>query len=371
MRVLIVLCLVSLLSLSVVQAEITAPNLTYSIDGLNATVSWSVIPEASGYKLNYAPYPFAGESTIGTIDVGSQVSFSAQLWDGAAYYVAVQSYSETEISFYSNIGLLFIGSPDTDSDGFTTAQGDCNDLNPAVNPSITEICGDGVDQNCSGGDEICSADPRDIDNDQDGLTENQGDCDDSDPTISASASDIPGDGIDQDCDGQDKIITYISPGLQQCIDAAGGSYQISSLICNGIDSLRGIENLTNLRYFQSNGSSKGKISDITPLESLTNLTNLSLFNNNIFNISPLSNLINLEELTLSINNIYDISALSSLYNLGYLYINDNNIINIQPLSNLTNLRLLVMSNNLVSDLSPLNGLTKLKDLVATGNPAWN
>ena len=38
---------------------------------------------------------------------------------------------------------------DADGDGFTPAQGDCDDRNPAVNPNATEVC-DGIDNNCSG-----------------------------------------------------------------------------------------------------------------------------------------------------------------------------------------------------------------------------
>jgi hypothetical protein len=51
-----------------------------------------------------------------------------------------------------------------------------------------------------GGDDGGDEDPNDVDDDQDGLTENEGDCDDTDPSIRPGQVDGC-DGIDNDCDG--------------------------------------------------------------------------------------------------------------------------------------------------------------------------
>ena len=48
-------------------------------------------------------------------------------------------------------------------------------------------------------------DPLDIDNDGDGYTENQGDCDDTDASINPGAAEICGDSVDQDCSGADLV----------------------------------------------------------------------------------------------------------------------------------------------------------------------
>ena len=88
---------------------------------------------------------------------------------------------------------------DNDGDGFTENEGDCNDNDSGVFPGATEICGDGIDQDCNGDDIDCN----DVDNDGDGFTENQGDCNDNDSGVFPGAEEICNDGIDQDCDGSD------------------------------------------------------------------------------------------------------------------------------------------------------------------------
>jgi hypothetical protein len=44
---------------------------------------------------------------------------------------------------------------DTDNDGYTISQGDCDDFDASINPGASEICEDGIDQNCDGADASC------------------------------------------------------------------------------------------------------------------------------------------------------------------------------------------------------------------------
>lgn len=93
---------------------------------------------------------------------------------------------------------------DADGDGSPISE-DCADNDPLRSPSLEEIWYDGTDQNCDG---------NDGDQDQDGWYASKysgevpdgyaiGDCDDTVATVFPGASDIPYDGVDADCAGND------------------------------------------------------------------------------------------------------------------------------------------------------------------------
>ena len=105
-----------------------------------------------------------------------------------------------------------------------------------------------------------------------------------------------------------------------------------------------------------------QISDLKPLESLTNLTYLFLDNNQISDIKPLESLTNLTHLNLGKNQISDIKPLESLTNLTQLWLYNNKISDIKPLESLTNLTELSLTGNKISDIKPLESLTKLTQL---------
>ena len=124
---------------------------------------------------------------------------------------------------------------DTDNDGYgdpatqwcgwypwwggpwVTDNTDCNDSNANINPGMSEICGDGLNNNCLGGvDEGCVTWYRDSDGDNygdpsdsvsaavqpAGYVLNGTDCDDSDGSTYPGAPESC-DGKDNDCDGVD------------------------------------------------------------------------------------------------------------------------------------------------------------------------
>lgn len=127
---------------------------------------------------------------------------------------------------------------------------DCNDNDVLINPTATELCGNGIDENCDGSDEVCEVpgctdltacnfEPQATtddgtctypivwyyDADADGFASDSvsncsapgpdyydtvlplSDCNDNDNTINAAAVEICENGIDEDCDGQDNSCT--------------------------------------------------------------------------------------------------------------------------------------------------------------------
>ena len=100
------------------------------------------------------------------------------------------------------------------------------------------------------------------------------------------------------------------------------------------------------------------ISNLTGLETATNLTTLKLGDNSVSDISALGGLTNLTELQLWDNQISNISILASLTNLTKLYIWGNSISDISALAGLTSLTYLKISENTISNISILSRLDK-------------
>jgi len=106
--------------------------------------------------------------------------------------------------------------PDKDGDGYldqACGGADCNDNDAAMNPGQVEICSDNKDNDCNGAidqqDPVCGVPPTCTDGDGDGFSVEGGvcgpvDCDDYNADINPGATDICNDGIDQDCSGADR-----------------------------------------------------------------------------------------------------------------------------------------------------------------------
>ena len=93
---------------------------------------------------------------------------------------------------------------DADRDGYADGAGDCDDYNNTVHAGAPEIAGDGVDQDCDGEDTPAEPAPPPDDRDADGYTLTAGDCDDFNDTIHPGARERSGDGLDSNCDGDER-----------------------------------------------------------------------------------------------------------------------------------------------------------------------
>ncbi|MBN2797532.1 MAG: lamin tail domain-containing protein [Deltaproteobacteria bacterium] len=174
---------------------------------------------------------------------------------------------------------------DQDRDGWGACDGsDCDDTDPAVNPGAVEVC-DGADRDCSGviddrdldldghfplacGGDDCDdldaasypgaaerADRADndcdatvdegtvlYDDDGDGYSESEGDCDDASAARSPALPELCGDGIDNDCsrvvddlDADGDGFFPVACGGHDCDDSAAAVFPGAVEACDGLD----------------------------------------------------------------------------------------------------------------------------------------
>ena len=161
--------------------------------------------------------------------------------------------------------------------------------------------------------------------------------------------------------------------LQQCINSEAaingwvyGDEVNGILICNGL----GISNLTGMEWLENvtNLSLRNnRIENLSRLSGLATLNYLALDANNITDLKPLAGLTKLNYLSLSGNPVSDISTLAGLTALTSLYLNDSKVSDLSPLMRLSNVVYLSVYNSEIVDVRPLAGLKNLSRLYLGGN----
>ncbi len=176
--------------------------------------------------LIYRPSPGQWAS-VSTPSAPTPRRYHSAVWTGAWMLVW-----GGELPLNSDGGRLSFGQlADSDSDGFTVCEGDCNDLDPAIRPGVAEQC-NGIDDDCDGATD-------------EGLPDADGDgykicfdCNDSNPAVHPGAAEIC-NGVDDNCvGGIDEGPDQDADGYNSCTDCQDQDPAIhpgAAEVCNQSD----------------------------------------------------------------------------------------------------------------------------------------
>ncbi|MFA2767854.1 leucine-rich repeat domain-containing protein, partial [Bacillus pacificus] len=125
--------------------------------------------------------------------------------------------------------------------------------------------------------------------------------------------------------------------------------------------LKNIDFISNLKNLKSVNVANNKIENLEPLVKLGKIEALNISNNNAKNIETLFSLHSLKKLNVSANNLNNesLKGIQKLTNLDSLLVNHNNISNLEEISHIPKLFELEIKENKIEDLTPL---TKAKEL---------
>ncbi len=184
-----------------------------------------------------------GCPTILADTAGSWVTSSHDLTAWAGQTISLRFAFDTDATDSAHPGwyvddVRIAASGDVDGDGWSVC-GDCDDSDAAVSPDATEVCDDGVDNDCDGSDTIGDADGDGELNPFCGGA----DCDDADASAYPGNVEVCDNGVDDDCAGGDLLGDGDGDGVDgpqcggpDCDDEAATTYPGAPELCdNGVD----------------------------------------------------------------------------------------------------------------------------------------
>ncbi len=137
---------------------------------------------------------------------------------------------------------------------------------------------------------------------------------------------------------------------------------ILNLVQTHVSDISPLVNFTHLKYFH--GTKLVSISDITPLSTLVNMQDLSIWlrSGEVTDLTPLSGMHNMKNLFISGGDFKDLSPLSAMDQIKELTLRYCEINDISPLKNLTTLTRLNLQVNYLRNISALSNLALLESV---------
>ena len=144
------------------------------------------------------------------------------------------------------------------------------------------------------------------------------------------------------------------------VTALSGLTELTALYLNGtgVTDLAPLSRLTELTQLWLRGTG---VTDLAPLAGMTGLMGLWLMGKGVTDFTPLSGLTGLKVLDLYLTGVTDLAPLSGLTALTGLRLNGTDITDLAPLSRLTELKDLDLDKTPVIDLRPIRGLHRLAE----------
>ncbi len=277
---------------------------------------------------------------------------------------SVEVLVDQAIDFWCVSGENRCQGQDHDGDEYSVLEGDCDDADATLHPAAAVVLGDGVDDNCTGADEVSTSYGEIT------LSGTSGSpCADPDTYYAASKLVITGDSGDASslwCVSgvtgavlvQDSDLADMS-GLAS-LSSVGGDLTVERspnfVDFEGLDSLTTVSGTLQVK-------DSGAVKSLAGLGSLTSLGGLSIEgSSSLADLSSLSGISAMSGLSLSgIAGLSDLADLAGLTSLGDLQLDDlQDLTSLSGLESITTLASVSLSDlPQVQDLTPLGSVTRI------------